>query len=189
MISFAIYLHISTWCVFNASSWSFILRDDVVAVLYRWEFNPVTFLAAGLNWRPHPHPLPGFGGGSGFLFCSPLLPPPLNHFNSQFSGLNSFCFKYLKSFPFFGFEANEFKLHHNFCLNQYLLFTFENFCLFFLRALLNLLQYCFCFMFWFFSNEAGRLSQLHGPLLWKAPWLSQLHGPLLWKAKSQPLDC
>ena len=129
------------------------------------------------SWQPgstDPPPAP-FGGGSGFLFCSPLLPSHLNHFNSQFSGLNSFCFKYLKSFPFFGFEANEFKLHHNFCLNQYLLFTFENFCLFFLRALLNLLQYCFCFMFWFFSNEAGRLSQLHGPLLWKA--------------KSQPLDC
>ena len=27
-------------------------------------------------------------------------------------------------------------------------------CFFFLKSLLNLLQYCFCFMFWFFGPEA-----------------------------------
>ena len=49
----------------------------------------------------------------------------------------------------------------------------------FKKSLLNLIQYCFCLMFWLFGHEACRIVVLH------QGW--NLH-PLCWKAKSQPLD-
>ena len=49
----------------------------------------------------------------------------------------------------------------------------------FKKSLLNLIQYCFCLMFWLFGHEACRIIVLH------RGW--NLH-PLYWKAKSQPLD-
>ena len=52
-------------------------------------------------------------------------------------------------------------------------------CVPFKKSLLNLLQYCFCFMFWCLGCEAcGILVPDQG---------SNPH-PLHWKAKSQPLD-
>ena len=47
------------------------------------------------------------------------------------------------------------------------------------KSLLNLLQYCSCFMFWFFGLKACAIL---------APQELNPH-PLLWKVKSWPMDC
>ena len=52
--------------------------------------------------------------------------------------------------------------------------------LFFDKSLLNLLKYCFCFMFWFFGCEAC------GILVLQPGGLNPQ--PLHWKEKSSPLD-
>ena len=49
----------------------------------------------------------------------------------------------------------------------------------FLKSLLNLLQHCFCFMFWFFDGKACRI-------LTPQPGIKL--NPLHWKVKSSPLD-
>ena len=49
-----------------------------------------------------------------------------------------------------------------------------------LKSLLNLLRYCFCFMFWFFGHEAGGI-------LVPQPRIES--APLHWKVKSSPLNC
>ena len=47
----------------------------------------------------------------------------------------------------------------------------------FLKSMLNLLQHCFCFMLWFFGQEACGIS---------APWPGTEPQPLHWKAKFNP---
>ena len=49
-----------------------------------------------------------------------------------------------------------------------------DFILFFFNSLLNLLQYCFCFMLWFYGQRIWNLSSLTR---------DQTHTPLHWKAK------
>ena len=56
-------------------------------------------------------------------------------------------------------------------LDNFFLFFFSFWCGPFLKSLLNLLQYCFCFMFWFFGSKES----------WdQGPNLQTLH----WEAKS-----
>ena len=62
-----------------------------------------------------------------------------------------------KSGPCFSIFCRSVSPSVDFFYYIFLSFLFFFWCGPFLKSLLNLLQYCFCFMFWFFDHEAGRI--------------------------------